>query len=463
MDAYRQPPAGYLEQRSLRRHARILHLWAMGVGAVISGDFFGWNFGLQYGFPAMLGALAIATVLYAGLCFSIAEMAAALPHTGGAYSFARTAMGPWGGFITGLAENMEYVLTPAVIVVGIGGYLGAIFGAPASLAPLWWLLCYALFVGLNCWGVELSFRFSVVVTIAALVVLGVFYALAFTRLDLPRWSVGGTGSPLDALPFAIWFYLAIEQLPLAAEESHDPTRTLPRGLVAGFATLVVLAFATLLASAGVAPGAAVIAKSTEPLLDSFQGILGKGLNTSLLGAVACIGLVSSFHTIIFAYGRQIYSLSRAGYLPTGLSLTHPRRRTPVRAMVAGAALGFLAALAVHLSPQDSPVGAVLLNMTVFGAVLAYVLQMGSYLTLRWRFPHLHRPYRSPLGIAGAVVSMAISLVVLAKLVQNGVLGPIIWMGLGIAYFAFYARKRLILAPEEEFAQHALTQNTPGPR
>src|SRR5436190_15114515 len=104
--------AGYFDRRLLRRHARVIHLWALGVGAVISGDFFGWNFGLiAGGFGGMLAALAIMTVLFAGLCFSIAEMSPALPHAGGAYSFARTSMGPWAGYITGLAENMEYILT----------------------------------------------------------------------------------------------------------------------------------------------------------------------------------------------------------------------------------------------------------------------------------------------------------------------------------------------------------------
>ena len=93
---YSAVPSGYLEQRSLRRHARVLQLWALGVGAVISGDFFGWNFGLvEGGFGGLLAALAIMTVLYAGLCTSIAEMSPALPHAGGAYSFARTTMGPW--------------------------------------------------------------------------------------------------------------------------------------------------------------------------------------------------------------------------------------------------------------------------------------------------------------------------------------------------------------------------------
>src|ERR1041385_4060647 len=167
----------YLAQRKLRRHARVLQLWAMGVGAVISGDFFGWNFGLASGgFGGMILAVIVMTAMYAGLCFSIAEMSPALPHAGGAYSFARTAMGPWAGYITGLAENMEYILTPAVIVVGVGGYLGAIFETPQAWEPLWWLACYVVFVLFNIAGVQLSFRLSVIITICALAILVVFYA-----------------------------------------------------------------------------------------------------------------------------------------------------------------------------------------------------------------------------------------------------------------------------------------------
>ena len=174
----------YFEQRKLRPYARVFHLWALGVGAVISGDFFGWNFGLAAGgFGGLLIALIIITLMYIGLCYSIAEMSPALPHAGGAYSFARSSMGPWAGYITGLAENMEYILTPAVIVVGIGGYMGAITGSPASFAPIWWLVAYAMFVGLNIWGVELSFKFSVVITFLALGILVVFYVGAIGHFD----------------------------------------------------------------------------------------------------------------------------------------------------------------------------------------------------------------------------------------------------------------------------------------
>jgi len=458
---YSQADAAYLEQRQLRKHARVLHLWALGVGAVISGDFFGWNFGLvPGGFGGMLVALCVMTVMYLGLCFSIAEMSPALPHTGGAYSFARTAMGPWGGYITGLAENMEYILTPAVIVVGIGGYLGAIFGTPHSWEPFWWLVCYAVFVCLNLYGVELTFRFSVFITISALAVLVVFWVGAFPHLDLQRWATpyfpNGTKGVLAALPFALWFYLAIEQLPLAAEESHDPKRDMPRGIMYGLLTLIACAFLTLFLSAGIAPGAAKVGASAEPLFLGFQTIFGAGVGTKLLAVVACTGLIASFHTILFAYGRQIYSLSRAGYFPSWLSVTHGKHKTPHRALIAGAVMGYGAALAIHLTPTGSPVGAILLNMAVFGAVLAYILQMASFLILRRKFARLERPYVSPFGIPGAVIAMLIAAVTLVTLFLNadyrmGVIGAVIWFALGFAYFVFHARHKLIMAPEEEFA------------
>ena len=462
---FAEPGSSYFARRTLRRHARVLHLWALGVGAVIAGDFFGWNFGLvEGGFGGMLLALAIMTLLFAALCFSIAEMASALPHTGGAYSFARTAMGPWGGFITGLAENMEYILTPAVIVVGIGGYFGTIFQTPAAWEPLWWLLCYVLFVAFNIAGVELSFRVSLVVTLCALAILLVFFWGAVPHFNLHRWALQGGGwlphgvpGCLRCLPFALWVYLGIEQLPLAAEESHDPVRDMPRGLLLGLATLVVFAFLTIILNAGMAPGAQAVGVSEEPLFLGFRTIFGAGATASILALAGCAGLVASFHTIIFAYGRQIYSLSRAGYFPTWLSVTHQRRQTPARALVAGSILGFLAALIIHWAGQKSRVGAVLLNMAVFGAVLAYLLQMLSFVFLRLRFPALHRPYRSPLGLMGAILAGFISIVTFCVLFLNhdyrpGIMGAAVWFLLGIAYFALHARNRLVLSPEEQFAE-----------
>ena len=474
---YRAADDDYFESRGLRRFAGAWSLWALGVGAVISGDFFGWNFGLlSGGFGGMLLATAVVAVMYVGLCFSIAELSPALPHTGGAYSFGRTAFGPWGGFLTGLAESIEYVLTPAVIVVGIGGYMGTILESTLGWsppAPALWAAFYALFVAINVAGVELTFRFTVGVTLVALLVLVVFWIGAIPHFDwaqalavepepgrtrfLPRGPAGAAA----CLPFAIWFYLAIEQLPLAAEESHDPKRDMPRGLIWGIATLIVASLFTLFLNAGVAPGAAVVGASEEPLFLAFRTIFGDGVGTTVLALAAVAGLVASFHAIIYAYGRNIYSLSRAGYFPTWMSRTHPTRKTPHVALVVGAVSGFCVALAIeygHAFFGDVPVGGVLLNMAVFGAVIAYLLQMAAYLRIK-SIEGLERPYVSPLGRAGAIVSGSIAGITLLCLFWNpdyrpGIYGVALWYLVSIVYFALHARHRMILSPEEEFAEQA---------
>lgn len=468
---YEQVDEAYFKKRELRRYARAIHIWGLGVGAVISGDFFGWNFGLAAGgFGGLLIATLIVAVMYLCLSFSIAEMSAALPHTGGAYSFARSSMGPWGGYITGLAENMEYLLTPAVIVVAIGSYLGNVFETPAAYAPLWWVGAYSIFVGLNIRGVEASFRFSVFIAFFALAILVIFYIGAIPHFDFDRWALNippvegasrflpmGWVGILAALPFAIWFYLGIEELPLAAEEAQNPERDIPRGMVFGILTLIVSSVLILFLNSGIAPGAAVIGQSNAPLYDGFKTIYGDGTIAKILSVAAVAGLIASFHTIIFAYGRQIFSLSRAGYFPRILSITHPARQTPHVALIAGAIIGFLAALLIHLYGEGSTVGKVLLNMAVFGAVISYMLQMASYVLLRIRLPHIPRPYKSPFGIPGALFTAILAFITLVALFiwsegfASVLIGAAVWFAVGIVYFALVGRKSLVSSPEEEFA------------
>jgi ethanolamine permease len=486
---YTTTDSSYFAQRGLKRYARVWSLWALGVGAVISGHFSGWNFGIGVGgFGGMFIAAVIIMIMYWGLIFSLAEMSPALPHTGGAYSFARSAMGPWGGFITGLAENIEYVLTPAVIVFFIGSYLTAIFGTSPAFQPVWWIAAYIVFFALNFIGVELSFRVSVIVTLLALAVLAIYWVSALPHFDYARWAlnigVGADGKAVElaegngaflpygwygvlaAMPFAVWLFLAIEQLPLAAEESHDPKRDMPKGLIFGMATLVFSAFVTMFLNSGVGKaeeglmhGAFSIGSSAEPLLDGFRVVFGTGI-AKTLALLAVIGLIASFHTIIFAYGRQIYSLSRAGYFPPGLSLTHGARKTPHIALIAGTLLGFAVLIIVWFvagaEKGGAFIGGTLLNMAVFGAMISYAMQGLSFILLRSKMPNIARPFRSPLGNLGAALTVIIALVTLYFQLQdpvyrNGVIGAAIWYVIGIIYFAVAGRHKLVLSPEEEFA------------
>ena len=486
---YQAATDGYFEKRELKRHARIWSLWALGVGAVISGQFSGWNLGIASGgWGGLFIAALIIAVMYLGLSFSLAEMSPALPHTGGAYSFARSAMGPWGGFITGLAESIEYIITPAVIVFFIGSYLTGIFETPPELQPLWWGVSYLVFVLLNWWGVALSFKVSVVVTLMALAVLAVFFVSAIPHVDFSRWALNvgvgpdgkivelpNGGGPLlpfgwsgvfAAMPFAVWLYLAIEELPLAAEESHDPKRDMPKGLLLGIATLIVSAILVMILNASIGGdqkgqlrGAFSLATSAEPILDGFRTLYGTEI-AKLLSLFAVIGLVASFHTIIFAYGRQIYSLSRAGYYPQFLSVTHGTRKTPHMALLAGTAIGFAVLVSVWFSrgPAEGAaiIGGTLLNMAVFGAMISYAFQGVSFILLRVKMPNIVRPYKSPFGISGAAITIVIALVTLYYQLQDpayrkGVYAALAWYVAGVLYFALVGRHRLVLSPEEEFA------------
>jgi ethanolamine permease len=480
--SYLKKDKSYFASRELKRHAGVWSLWALGVGAVISGHFSGWNLGLAAGgWGGMLLATIIIAIMYIGLTQSVAEMSPALPHTGGAYSFARSAMGPWGGFFTGLVENMEFVLTPAVIVFFISSYMSGIFETGTGSLPYWWFGFYTFFTVLNIVGVELSFRLAVVVTILALLCLVVFWFSAFGELDFMAYALniqagadgkaellqGGHGKflpmgiagALGAMPFAVWLFLAIEQLPLAAEESVDPKKDMPKGLLYGMLTLIVSAFMILWLNSAIPLGAYALSQSGEPLLDGFKILYGTGVAKGLT-LIAVIGLIASFHTIIFAFGRQIYSLSRAGYFPVYLSITHSRRKTPYTALIAGSVIGFAVLMLTRFlaGAEQSAlfIGGALLNMAVFSAMLSYVLQSVSFIMLRVRRPNLERPYISPLGKGGAWVTIAIALVTIYFQLQDvsyrvAVFSAIGYLVVGLVYFGVQGRHHLIMSPEEEFA------------
>ena len=487
---YKEVDEQYFKDRGLRRHAGVWSLWALGVGAVISGDFYGWNAGLATGgFGGLLIATAVIAVMYYGLCYCIAEMSPALPHTGGAYSFARSAMGPWGGFLTGLAENAEYVITPAVVVAAMGVLMHDIMKGLLDISgepwwnsePFWWAIFYVVFVGINIIGIEATMRFTVGITIVALGILAFFYVAALVGgkfhpsllFNIPEgggdplpngggpWLPFGISGIFKSLPFAIWFYLAIEEVPLAAEESMDPRRDVPKGTIWGMHTLLIASLLTLFINSGVGGGASAIGASGTPLFDGFKGVFGEGTGAELLGLIGLLGLIASFFTIIFAYGRNTYSLSRAGYFPAFLSRTGGKRKTPHVALIAGAIVGYIVVWLVwYLGRKGGDAAgqivAAVLNMAVFAAVISYTLQCVSFVLLRRRLPNIDRPYVSPWGEAGAMIAGIIAVVSLASIFLNeayrpGVYGVAVYYVLGVLYFAIAGRHRLVLSPEEEFA------------
>ena len=474
---YTAAGAGYFEKRKLKRSAGVWGLWGLGIAAVISGDFSGWNVGLvTTGWGPLLIATLVITVMYFTMIFSIGEMSSAMPHTGGAYSFARSAMGPWGGLATGLAETIEYVATTAVIVFFSASYANGIttellgFDLTGRMW-IWYLVLYIVFIALNSAGANISFKFAIVVSIISIAILLVFSAMAlfsgkfdpaslFNIVPDPGQTAflpHGVIPILFALPFAMWFFLGIEELPLAAEESHNPAKDIPRAGFIARGTLIVTGVLVLVLNTGVI-GAEATGTAGEPLLDGFRAIVGDQ-GAAILALFALIGLLASLQGIMFAYGRNMYSLSRAGYYPKFFSLTG-KRQTPWVALVVGAVIGFVALIVLDLLANVEGVGAVagaiILNIAVWGAVVAYFMQMLSFIILRRKFPNAERPYKSPWGLPGAYIAAIIAALVFVGFLLNATFQPAI-IAIAIVYvlifigFAVYSRHRLVLSPEEEYA------------
>ncbi|GAB5897929.1 ethanolamine permease [Mycolicibacterium mageritense] len=457
--------AAYLQKRQLKSgSAGWLLLAGLGVSYVVSGDYSGWNFGLAQG---GFGGLAIAAVVIAGmylaLVLGMAELSSALPAAGGGYTFARRALGPWGGFATGTAILIEYSIAPAAIATFIGAYVESLglFGITNG----WWvyLAAYALFIGIHLSGVGEALKVMFVITAIALVGLVVFAVAAIGHFDVANLTniavdSGAAGASeflphgylgiWAAIPFAIWFFLAVEGVPLAAEETANPERNVPRGIIAAIAVLLVSCAVVLVLTTG-AGGAEEMSDSGNPLVEA----LGDGTAAKLVNYIGLAGLIASFFSIIYAYSRQLFALSRAGYLPTALSVTNSRK-APTLALIIPGIIGFI----LSLTGQ----GALLLNMAVFGAALSYVLMMISHIVLRVREPDMPRPYRTPGGAitTGFALVIAVLAVIATFLVDPVAAGWCLAVFAGfMVYFAVYSRHRLVAnSPDEEFAMLAQAES-----
>jgi len=453
----------YLAKRTLKRgSAGWLLLAGLGVSYVISGDYSGWNFGLaEGGFGGLLIAGVVIAGMYLALVLGMAEMSSALPAAGGGYTFARRALGPWGGFATGTAILIEYAIAPAAIATFIGAYVESLglFG----ITDGWWvyLAVYALFIGIHLSGVGEALKVMFVITAIALAGLLTFAISAIGSFDAANLTdiaptdAAGASSFLPfgymgiwaAVPFAIWFFLAVEGVPLAAEEAKEPERNVPKGIIAAMGVLLVTGATVLVLTAG-AGGAEAMSASGNPLVEA----LGDSAMAKVVNYIGLAGLIASFFSIIYAYSRQLFALSRAGYLPKSLSVVNSRK-APTLALVVPGVIGF----ALSLIGQ----GAMLLNMAVFGAALSYVLMMVSHIVLRIREPHMPRPYRTPGGVVTtsfALVVAALSVVATFVVDVTAAFWCLAVFAAFMAYFGFYSRHHLVAnSPDEEFAALAAAE------
>lgn len=462
----RPEEAAYLQAHALKKPLRVPDVWALGVGVVITGAYFGWNLGLKDNGPvAMLVASLIVCLLYLLWVLALAELAVAMPYAGGPLAYGRRVAGPWLGFIMAWSMFLECQFATIATALATGGYIAFLI-EPASPSPhvkTWAALAtVVLFFLLQARGVKEQSRVMMVMTYGAILGLVLFWVVAASGFVSQRvWPAPalpellGWKAVLHAIPYALWWLVMIETVALAAEEAHEPHRTIPRGLVWAQLTLIGLVVLTWLFACGAveAQALAVGAAVTNPLAVALASTpLGNvRVVASLFAVIAMFGMIASYHGMVYGTSRQAFALGRAGYLPTILGEVHATRRTPVPALLLCSLVtaGFVVANLWYEKAID-----VAVLVSSLAALVWYVLAMVCLFVLRRREPGLFRHYRAPLErlLPIAVVLLAVLAAGVYAAINTDVIGPTLLLyAAGMAYFGLWARRRLQKAAPEELA------------
>ncbi len=424
------------------------HLWGLAVGLVISGEYFGWSYGWdKAGTLGFLVTSILIAVMYTTFIFSFTELTTSIPHAGGPFAYARRAFGPKTAYVAGFATLVEFVFAPPAIAMAIGAYLNVQF--PTVDPKTFAMSAYLVFVTLNIIGVRIAATFELFVTILAIVELLVFMGVvspgfALSNFVAHGWSgednfsLGSISGIVAAIPFAIWFFLAIEGVAMAAEEAQDPRRTIPKAYIAGILTLAALAIGVMVFAGGAGDWKA-LSNINDPLPQAMKMIVGENSGwLHMLVWIGLFGLIASFHGIILGYSRQIFALSRAGYMPKFFGAVNEKFKTPHRAIIAGAVVGVIAIAGDEFQFAGMTLTANLITMSVFGAIVMYIVSMMSLFKLRQKEPRLDRPFKAiayPFFPAIALVLASISLVTMIYFNQQLSLVFFGLMALGFVYFA----------------------------
>ena len=427
------------EGSDLKKALGPLMLWGLGVGYVISGMYFGWNLGLPAGGTlGMLVAVLFIIVMYISFSFSYIELACAIPKAGGAFDYAYRALGARWGFLAGMAQNIEFIFAPPAIAFAIGAYLSA--WIPGLTTTTVAVIAYLVFTTINIIGVRTAALFELVITIIALTGL-----LLFAGLTLPHFEFANlTQNPLPngwsgafaAIPFAIWFFLAIEGVANVAEETINPQRNILIGFGAAILTLTVLCLLVFVSASGVSGWEAVVYQegsstpSDSPLPLVLSAVVGENVwIIHLFTGIGIFGLIASFHGILLAGGRATFEFARVGFAPKAFGTTHRKYKTPVKALIFNTILGII----ILLTGQTGQI----IIMACFGALSLYIVSMVSSCVLRVKEPDLPRSFKTPFHPVTPILALVIATVSLVTMtIYYPLLGLIFYSLLLISYAGF---------------------------
>lgn len=388
----------------------------LGIALVVAGQFSGWNFGLMAGgWMNMLIATVLMALLCGGLALCVAELSTALPSAGGVFVYAQSAFGPFVGYLVGVACALALTIGTGAAATFICAYTESMFGLggwPVKIA------LFAVIIGIHIRGVGEAMGLTMVagaIAVVALLIFGVAMAPHVELANLLKMpaAIGGPSVSLGGIfacvPFAIWLFITVEQTGSAAEEAHNPGRSMPRGILAAIGTLLVTALVVLICAPG-AGGVELVGSAGDPLYAAMTSTNVYGDASWLAKVIGCgavFGLIATFFSLIYAASRQLFAMARDGLFPQWLGKTG-KRGTPFPALL------LIGAIGLPLSAIDP---ATVMLAVVLLLNVCYLFIFGAYLRIKSSQPDLPRPFRLAGGTVVAWLGLALTLVVIAACFQ----------------------------------------------
>ena len=471
------------EKKALTRQLGAFQLTMLGIGAIIgTGIFVLTAEAGQKAGPAMMVAFVIAAVVCALAALAYSELASMVPVAGSAYTYTYAVMGEAIAWTVGWALVLEYAVAAGAVAVGWSGYMNGLLASAGIELPT------ALKTGPMDGGAFNVLAFTISLVITGLLVLGtsksakvnaflvlikVIALTAFIFIAVPAakdvnfqpFFPTGWGSPLGGVGVlgaaaSIFFaYVGFDAVSTAAEETKNPNRNIPIGLIGSL--LVCTVFYMLVGygavgSIGSQPmivngialhpgtpemaaacaGSDALVCSKEPLAHVLK-MIGFAKVGNLIGLAAAIALPSVVLMMIYGQTRIFFTMSRDGLLPEALSKVHPKFKTPhVVTMITGVFVALFAAM--------FPVG-ILADISNSGTLFAFMAVAAGVLILRKREPNRHRPFRTPMAWLVCPLAIAGCLLLFLNLSMYTIGMFFGWAIIGLIVYALYGYRKSELA------------------
>jgi len=438
------------EGESLRRSIGAFGLTAMGVGAIIgTGIFVVIGEGVQLAGPALVFAFVLAAVTCVFSALSYAELSAAVPVSGSAYTFSYATMGELVAFIIGWDLILEYGVSVAAVAVGWGGnvneFLTAAFGValPDSISRspadggtfnLPAVFIVVLITVLLVRGTKESAAANAVMVVVKIAILLFFIVVAFTAFQADNFTPfapNGTQGITAAAGIIFFAYIGFDAVTTGSEECKNPSRDLPIAIIGSLVISTILYVLVALAAVGVAP-VDTLSGSDAPLAAALREGAGLPWAGGVLAAGALVAITSVVLVIMYGQTRIFFAMCRDGLLPRRLAHVHPRYGTPARLTIG---FGILIAILAAFVPLDE-----IVKLVNIGTLFAFILVNLGVIVLRRTKPDMKRPFRVPLSPVLPGVGVLFCLFLMKDLPGSTWVRFFVWLLIGLAiYFTYSVR------------------------